>query len=334
MSSMSQDRATQFPPQSGQHLGLHARLRTALDSLDLDFESELARFRQSKTGNFSSSAGYTSQQTESSANHVPKPEDHIVHEQIASEPVLETTAPATSLSHETLSIPPFDLAAILDGSRRSLQGSQTKALPPIQKIEGEDGLSSVNQSEAYMVSTELLRNSLIEVDLEVVRPERKKRTVQFPLAMSLGILSVGLAGLLAFLVYASRPVAKQSAQSKHPIEKSAPAVSKPPQPRGVPSAANLAQVEFQNLNQTSLSVLQSSSELSENRPARNPVRVVIVKADAAMLSRAQRFVPDAFLEASDQGTKIQLGIFSDLGRAEALVNSLQRNGLAAQIERP
>jgi hypothetical protein len=337
---MSENRV-QFPPNVRDLYGTHARLRAVLDSLDLDLEAEFARFRQAKVGSGVSST--YSWQPQSVPTTAPTPQIHPVQPDPSQpEPVGSTANPVElendssslsdfSVADESLSLPPFDLAAILQRSQQPDARPELKALPAADNSRSGEALNALTD---FLDSSEVLRNGLTEVDLEVLRPQRRETSDRIRSAWGLGAIALLASVGMALLAYAQRPQVLTSVKKVAPPRASAPVSPAQASPASVstsvPDAANLAQVEFQNLSQTSLSVLKPNHNES-SQPS--PVRVVVLKADTAILSRVQQLAPNAFLEASAQGAKIQVGVFSEAHRAEALVSALQKEGLAAQIER-
>jgi cell division septation protein DedD len=50
------------------------------------------------------------------------------------------------------------------------------------------------------------------------------------------------------------------------------------------------------------------------------------------LEQAQKVVPDAYVRNFSDGARIQLGAFDDPGKADALVEQLNKEGIPAKVE--
>lgn len=339
---------------------LHPMLAAALSGLDLDLETELNRFRQSKQGSGqgtkAATAVYSLPASAPPPRHTPTappdPElgfeedwldpDALVPDAVQSPPVpsqLPSQPSSQPLPPSALHLPPLDLAAMLgsaDATSISSRPEHHRLSEASSFVESSFAESSFAWSpeqmpEDYLASTEVLLNSLADAPPELPRRSRLAPPSSFPLALSLGLTSLVLGGGVTALFFLSRPGTQAARQST-------PVVTTTPSPNsaagGVPTAANLAQVEFQNLDQTSLSVLPPGSPVPQSTTKAGMVRVVILNGDAKLLSPLQKLVPGAFLEPTAQGTKIQLGLYTDVRQAEAVVADLRQQGYPAEIEHP
>lgn len=362
---------------------LHPMIAAALQGLDLNLETELTRFRQSKAGfgqglkavapvfslpaspavswqgtNEVEPKGAPANSEMSVGEDWPDP-DAIVTDPAASTPLQRSkpTLPTSQLPDpDVFHLPPLDLAAILEGgtiaapevsTHRLLSGhptlgagSQPGGSPSEPSLSMQqpypwsaDTWSGEQMPQDYLASTEVLLNSLTDDSPALTRQTRPTSSHSFPLILSLGLTSLTLGGGITAMFFLSRPNPQPIPQQPTPAAAVAPS-SLNAASSAVPTAANLAQVEFQNLSQTSLSVLPPGTQSPLSTTKAGMVRVVIHNGDAKLLGPLQKLVPGAFMEPTAQGTKIQLGLYSDVRKAEALIASLREQGYAAELERP
>jgi cell division septation protein DedD len=60
--------------------------------------------------------------------------------------------------------------------------------------------------------------------------------------------------------------------------------------------------------------------------------VVTEYSGDATLEQAQKAIPDAYVRNFSDGARIQLGAFDEAGKAEALAEELEKQGIPAKVE--
>jgi cell division septation protein DedD len=61
-------------------------------------------------------------------------------------------------------------------------------------------------------------------------------------------------------------------------------------------------------------------------------KVVTEYSGDATLEEAQKAIPDAYVRNFSDGARIQLGAFDEAGKAEALAEELEKQGIPAKVE--
>lgn len=393
---MSQRSLAALPGQTPQPPSLHPALQSALSSLDVQLEDELARYRRSKAGDpLPPPRGlerYQPRKTLDLISLTPQPNPEIAAPAAVPFTPPEPVAPPEPLVENT--------SLVVVPSAESNPNTQLTE-PPAS--EPDDYLES---------SEELLKNLAdeTETEREIEIPDRDRSwtdNLLTPLGVGAMLLLLLLSATLGFALknpsVFSPLMAGRSPESTTPEATDPTTAALPSSPTAqvtaLPQAPNLANREFKDINLDTLSTLKRSPSpspaspspsavspspatviprngVTSNPPATTqpplaslllpptpvpqtadspqlapeagaepsePVEAAPTPGDGLFyavvdydsdrtLEQVREVVPDAYLREFSQGTKIQLGTFTDQASAEAFIDELEYQGISAQIE--
>lgn len=319
---MSQQPSTMVPPKTAPTHSLHPALQATLNSLDVDLEEELNRYRRQKAG------APAPPPKGLRRNHPPKTLN-----------LISVTATVTSVPPvpEPVTHPPL----IEPATPVEPPQSVSLTVPVPGQLEPDH---SVPVPDDYLESSEALLKSLAESE-ELPPRSWGWETLRTPLGVGSILLLLMVSATFGLLLRNPTWVSELYTQLAQKNPESVPTPQAAPSPTAaVPPVTNLAKPEFVDLNLRTLATLKSA-------PAGNPTApgvavppppgssesfyfVVVKDSSDRTLAQVKAVAPDAFIRPFPQGDYIQLALFLDAPSAERYAQNLQSQGILAQVYQP